>query len=305
MGAVVSATTHAPITAIIMIFEMTGDYTIVPPLMVACVVSSLMATWLKKESIYTLKLKRRGIELFKEEDPNVLKRLRVADIIDEEPEVIPAKAKFLTVLDLVVRSRHSEFFVVNEEEKLLGAVAVSKLRRLIFDQEELQHLVVAGDMILVDRPTVTENDNLDHVMRLFSHGDMDEIAVVDAEDQFKLTGIVRKEDVINARNREWLRRDLTETLTSAVSLVGKVRRVEVGDGYVIQEILAPPAFLGRTLGELNLRAVYGAQVVFIRSRLGEDAGSKIRVPSSRDRILEGDALLLAGEKEAVDRLEEL
>jgi CIC family chloride channel protein len=305
MSAVVAATTHAPITAIIMIFEMTGDYHIIPPLMAACVVSSLMANWVRRESIYTLKLKRRGVDLFKEEEPNVLKALRVADIIDREPEVIPASASFLKILDLVVSSRHTEFFVVDERGDLLGTIALSKLRQFIFDREALQHLVVAEELVVRGLPTVTEEDNLDLVMWLFSHRETDEIAVVEAGNPRKITGVVRKEDVINASNREWLRKDLTGTIKTTVRLAGKVRQVEVGDGYVLQEILAPPSFFGRTLGNLRLRAVYGAQVVFLRRRFGEGEEAAIRVPSSTERILEGDALLVAGPKAAVERIEAL
>ncbi|MFQ5457569.1 MAG: chloride channel protein [Myxococcota bacterium] len=305
MSAVVAATTHAPITAIIMIFEMTGDYTIIPALMSACVVSTLTATWMGKESIYTLKLIRRGVELFKEEDPNVLKALRVSDIVDREPDVIPASAKFPVVLDLVVRSRHSEFFVVNDRNELIGVIEVAKLRRLIFDQEALRHLIVAEDLIVTGRPAVTERDHLDLVMRLFSHSAMDEIPVVSEMDRRKLVGVVRKEDVINARNREWLRKDLTGTLTTTVSFVGTARQVDIGDGYVVQEILAPPVLLGRTLAELNLPGAYGAHVVFIRSRLGGEGEMHIRVPSSGDRIVEGDTLVIAGLKKAVERVEAL
>lgn len=305
MSAVVAATTHAPITAIIMIFEMTGDYTIVPALMSACVVSTLMSTWLNRESIYTIKLVRRGVDLFKEDDPNVLKALRVSDIIDREPDIVPASAKFPVLLDLVVRSRHSEFFVVNESEELIGVIELDKLRRLLFDQEDLQQLVVAEDLIVTGRPTVTERDHLDLVMRLFSHSAMDEIPVVSEKDRKKLIGVVRKEDVINARNREWLRRDLTGTLTTTVRFVGSARQVDIGDGYVVQEILAPPTLLGRTLAELNLPATYGSHVVFIRSRLGKSGDMHIRVPSSADRIVEGDTLIVAGRKEAVERIEAL
>ena len=229
MSAVVAATTHAPITAIIMIFEMTGDYTIIPALMSACVVSTLMATWLNRESIYTIKLLRRGVDLFKEDDPNVLKALRVSDIIDREPDIVPASAKFPVLLDLVVRSRHSEFFVVNESEELIGVIELAKFRRILFDQEDLRQLVVAGDLIVTGRPTVTEGDHLDLVMRLFSHSAMDEIPVVSEKDRKKLIGVVRKEDLINARNREWLRRDLTGTLTTTVSFVGSARQVDIGD----------------------------------------------------------------------------
>ena len=305
MGAVVGAATHAPITAIIIIFELTGDYHIIAPLMAACVVSTLIATLLRRDSIYTLKLRQRGIDPFKEEDPNVLKNLYVRDIIDREPEVIPAAASFAQILSLVVQSRHAEFFVVNEQGDLLGAVSLSSLRRLIFDQEELQRIVVAGDLVVPVSQAVREDDNLDVVMRLFSHTEVEEVAVVDAQDPKKLVGSIHRQDVINARNKEVLRRDLAGSMSSTISLVAKVRQVEVGDGYVVQEIPVARSFVGRTLRELDFRARYGVQVIFIRTQTKEDGTTHLHIPTADDRVGEADALIIAGPKEAADKLEAL
>ncbi len=305
MGAVVGAATHAPITAIIIIFELTGDYHIIAPLMAACVVSTLIATLLRRDSIYTLKLRQRGIDPFKEEDPNVLKNLYVRDLIDREPEVIPASASFAQILNLVVQSRHAEFFVVNEREDLLGAVSLSGLRRLIFEQGALQHIVVAGDLVVPVRGAVREDDNLDVVVRLFSLTEVEEVAVVDTQNPKQLVGTVHRQDVINARNQEVLRRDLAGSMSSTVSLVAKVRQVEVGDGYVVQEIPVPRLFVGRSLRELNFRAGYGVQVIFIRTQTKADGHTHLRVPTADDRVGEEDALIIAGPKEAADRLEAL
>ena len=94
MGAVVAAATQAPISAIIIIFELTQTINIIPALMVACVLSSLVSQLLSEDSVYTSKLKRQGIDLFKREDPNPLKALYVSQVVDEEPEVLPADAGF-------------------------------------------------------------------------------------------------------------------------------------------------------------------------------------------------------------------
>ncbi|MBW2295133.1 MAG: chloride channel protein [Deltaproteobacteria bacterium] len=128
MGAVVAATTHAPISAIIIIFELTQTIDIIPALMVACVVSTVVCQLLSRDSIYTSKLRRQGIDLFAVEDPNVLKGLYVRDVIDPNPEVIPASANFQTILDLVVQSDHSQFFVVDRNNQLLGAISRPKKR---------------------------------------------------------------------------------------------------------------------------------------------------------------------------------
>lgn len=66
MGAVVSATTHGPLAAILILFEMTGDYKIILPLMFSCIVGTIASSQLLRDSIYTLKLARRGIDIKKE-----------------------------------------------------------------------------------------------------------------------------------------------------------------------------------------------------------------------------------------------
>ncbi len=304
MGAVVGAATHAPITAIIMIFELTGDYRIIAPLMTACVISTLIATLLRRDSIYTLKLRQRGIDPFKEDDPNVFKGLYVRDVIDREPEVIPMSAPFREVLALVVRSRHAEFFVTDKAGALRGAISLSALRRLIFEHEALQHIVVAGDLVERARPSVHEDDNLDLVVRLFSLHDADELAVVDSEDSSKLIGTVHWQDVINARNQEILRRDIAGSVTSTVSLVGKVRQVSIGDGYVVQEIPTPRSFAGRTLRDLDVRARFGVQVIFVRLG-GKDHAGHLRVPTADDALDGRDTLIVAGPKAAADAIEAL
>ncbi len=303
MGAVVAATTQAPISAIIIIFELTQTIDIIPPLMAACVLSTLVSTLLSRDSIYTMKIRRQGIELPGAEDPNVLRSLYVRDIIDPEPETIPASARFETVLDLIVQSDHTEYFVVDEQHKLLGAISLQDLRRIMREGEALRHIVVAKDLIETDRSTVSYEDNLDLVMQIFSHAVIEEIAVVDPERPSRLVGSVHKRDVIQALNQETLRRDLAGGVSSTVSAASKVHHVELGDGYVVQEVQAPPAFFGRTMRELDIRAAHGVHVLMIRSRVGADA--PLRVPGPDDPIREGDTLVVVGTERAVGGLESL
>ncbi len=303
MGAVVAATTHAPISAIIIIFELTQQVEIIPALMAACVLSSLVSQLLSRDSIYTSKLRRQGIDLFEGQDPNPLKNLFVRDVLDSRPDTIPASAKFQTVLDLVVQSDHSEFFVIDDRSRLLGAISLSEVRRLIYEQETLQHLVVARDLIDARRPTVTEDMDLDVVMHLFTRSGVDEIAVVDRFDPFQLLGSVREKDVIEIRNREMMRRDLSGGFTSSVTAVGRGHRVDLGGGFALEEVVAPPSVFGRSLREINLRARTGVHVLLIRQRA--QAARTVRVPNAEDVIAEGDTLVVAGSFEALESLERL
>jgi CIC family chloride channel protein len=301
MGAVVAAATHAPITAIIMIFEMTQTIEIIPPLMAACVISTLVTTFLSRDSIYTQKLRRRGVDLTQDQDPNILKGLYIRDVIDREPEVVPASASFASVMDLIVQSDHSEFFVENDRGEFIGAIYLRQVRRLLNEQEELRSIVVASDMV-EERVSVSEDDNLDTAMRIFSRGMASEIAVVDPENPRRLVGSVHEQDVISSYNQEALRRDLITGLPDRISIAGSERQVDLGGGYVLEERPAPRRFAGRTLSQLDLRKRSGVQVLLIRSGSKKEA---IRVPTPDDRIELGDHLVLAGPRASVDRIERL
>lgn len=84
MGAVVAGTTHAPITAILILFELTSDYQLIVPLMTSCIIASLIASRLEPESIYTMKLTRRGSAIRRGQDLNVLRALKVRDVMSDQ-----------------------------------------------------------------------------------------------------------------------------------------------------------------------------------------------------------------------------
>jgi CIC family chloride channel protein len=303
MGAVVAAATHAPITAIIMIFELTQTIDIIPPLMAACVVSTLVTTFLQRDSIYTMKLRRRGIDLYEEESHNILKSLFVHDIVDRSPEVLPASADFATIVERVIGSEHSEFFVLDESGRLRGMIHLRELTRLLVEQDALRPIVVASDVLDPRLPTLTEHEDLDVAIQLFSHGEAEEIAVVDDADPGRLVGSVHKRDVIHAYNQEVLRRDLAGSVSSTVVVAAKGQQVELGDGYVLQEIQPPPRFFGRTLREIDLSRQTGVQVILLRKRSSDGGRREVQVPTADDRIEEGDRLVVTGTKSAVESID--
>ena len=142
-------------------------------------------------------------------------------------------------------------------------------------------------------------------MQLFSHSNVDEMAVVEPKNEKTLIGTVHQRDMMNARNQEVLRRDLAGTMPSTVSLVGKGHEVEIGEGYVVREILAPHSFLGHSLRELDIRVRFGVQVIFIRTQTGGADTRQLLVPTADDRVREGDTLIVADRKSATDGLEAL
>jgi CIC family chloride channel protein len=303
MGAVVAAATHAPITAIIIIFELTQTINIIPPLMAACVVSTLVTTFASRDSIYTMKLRRRGIDLFEEENLNILKSLRVHDIVDPQPEILQASGNFQTVVERVLASEHTEFFVVNRRGDLLGSIHLRELTRMLAEQDVLKTIIVAEDLIEPNEPTVTGDDDLDLVMQLFGRSLHDEIGVVAWDNPRKLVGSIHKKDVLHAYNREVMRRDMAGSMSSTVIVASKGQQVELAGGYVLQEIQPPPRYFGRTIRELDIAAETGVHVILLRKRIPGGGGSQVRVPTANDRIDEGDRLVVAGTKNAVEAID--
>jgi len=303
MGAVVAAATHAPITAIIMIFELTQTITIIPPLMAACVVSTLVTTYLNRDSIYTMKLRRRGIDLYAEESHNVLKSLYVHDVMKREPEVLRASANLEQVIERVLNSEHTEFFVVNDRDELEGAIHLRQLTRMLVEQEALMSIVVARDLAELGPPTVNEDDDLDLVMQLFSGEAREEVAVVPENEPLRIVGSVHKKDVIHAYNQEVLRRDLAGSVSSNVLVASKGQQVALGGGYVLQEIQPPPRFFGKSIRELNLGAKTGVHIVLLHKRDPQDGRPAIRVPTADDVLAEGDRLVVSGTKASVESVD--
>jgi CIC family chloride channel protein len=299
MGGFVAAVTWAPITAIIIIFELTSNYTIIPALMATCVVSMLVTTVFSRDSIYTAKLRRRGLDLDAEEDPNVLRGLSVLDVIDREPERVAASADLQTVVDRIVQSDHTEIFVVGERGELLGTIYLSELRRLLPEINLLREVVVAEDLLEKDCPFVTEDDDLAQVLHVFSQDVFEELPVLD--DEARLLGSVHMRDVLEAYHQGVLQRDLAGGVSHSFSALTKVKTVELGGGFVLQEMQVPAGFHGRSLAELDVARRSGVQVLLVR-RQGK---SGPHVPRALDRFEVGDRIVVAGTLAAVEKLPQL
>jgi CIC family chloride channel protein len=164
--------------------------------------------------------------------------------------------------------------------------------------------VVAGDLVDTSHPTITDEADLSVVMKIFSTAKVDEIAVVDADNRRRLVGTVREKDVIEASNQEQNRRDLAGGFHTGLGAAGAGQTVELGDGYQLREIMAPPHVTGRTLRQLTLRERVGVQVLLVRSKRAE-GGSQLRVPHGEDVLVEGDTVIVAGTREALDMLDAL
>ncbi|MCP4221212.1 MAG: CBS domain-containing protein, partial [bacterium] len=264
MSAVVAATTHAPITAILIIFEMSGDYKIILPLMIATIIS-LVVTRKQMGSIYTLKLKMRGINIHEGKEVNILKSMQVKSVMRSSIEILSPQASMKEMVEKFINSAHSYFYITGESGEIVEKISQVELSAIAPDYENIKDFVVADDIATPNLLTVTDEDNLDYVMKEFGKENVGEIPVVSAADQTNILGTVWRLDVITAYNKEILKRDLAGEVSTSLSNVSTRKIVEVAEGIYLLEIDVPGVFVGRRLKDLDVRKKYDVDVMLIKS----------------------------------------
>lgn len=203
MAGLIAGATHAPITALLIIFEMTSDYRIILPLMVTVVFSALVAGKLFPHSIYTIKLARRGIELKGGKDINVLKAHLVSEVMDSEFETLPSWTNLHDIFGTIERSRESYFIVTNRQGLMKGVLSFQDIRNLL-SQHDLDYLVVAQDVVHADTAVLHPDDDLERAQSLFGHGDFALIPVVRPAEPGKVISVVRREALVDFYNKQLL-----------------------------------------------------------------------------------------------------
>jgi len=207
MGAVVSATTHGPLAAMLILFEMTGNYKIILPLMLSCILATIFAGMLKKDSIYTLKLARRGINIREGKEINVLKSMFVKDVMNPRVETIQESCAVVDMADQISKSKFNSFPVLNADNKLVGIISFNDYSEAIFD-EDLKDLVVAKDLASENVVTVSADDDLFAALEKISRKDFSTMPVVSPDDPTELVGIVTRRDIIGAYEKAVLKKSL-------------------------------------------------------------------------------------------------
>jgi len=296
MGAIVAATTHAPITAIIIIFELTGDYQIILPLMLTCIISSFITIGLQKESIYTLKLKHRGISFKEGKEINILRSLLVKNFISQDYTTFYEGKHIGEIIDNAINKKHSTFHILANDGTLYGVITLNHLKSIIHQKDLVDSIIIAGDVAIPDIK-LNYNDNLEKAMDIFGKSNLDEIPVVNKEN--RLVGVIKRRDLIEAYNNEILRRETVQGLINKLKFTHDSESINLGRGYIIREVEAPENFWGKNLKDLNLKAEYKIEIVLIKKKYPP---TTIPLPAASNIIEKGDILILAGPQENLDKL---
>ncbi len=300
MGAVVAATTHAPLTAILILFEMTSDYALIVPIMASCMLATLLATRLRRDSIYTVKLLRRGVDLRRGRDLNVLRALKVADVMSAGAPTVSGDLTVGEVVALVSDHPHPCLYVVREDGALEGVIVIDELRTRLADLGHVDSLE-ARDLARADASSLSPSQDLDTVTKIFAGRNREELPVVDGG---RFVGVVTRKHLLDAYNEEVLKRDMAAELSGSL-VATATDSVSLGADYEMVEMETPGRFVGRSIADLDVRARYGAHVLMLRrgARPGEHEIELVPEPSTV--IGPGDRLVVVGRAADLRRLSAL
>ncbi|MDY7108850.1 MAG: chloride channel protein [Planctomycetota bacterium] len=195
MAAVVAATTHAPLTAILIVYEMSRSYQVILPLMLAAVISTVVARLIMMDSIYTLKLRRRGVRLGAMSDLTILRRLTVNDVPLVAPVFVHPEESAERLLELSERTTVNDFVVTDRGDHYLGLVIDSDLKEALVYREAIPLLQVS-ELQRDDLPTVTPDETLDRVLFKFSKYDVHSLAVLDEGGKKAVLGLITRSRLI-------------------------------------------------------------------------------------------------------------
>jgi len=209
MAAVVGGTTHGPLSAILILFEMTGNYRIILPLMIACIISSVAAGQLLRESIYTLKLARRGINIRAGKEVNVLKAVPVEEAMNPNVETIPENLTLGRLAEKISKSKYNSFPVVDDQGYLTGILSYLDYHDVVFD-EALENLVVAKELATPKVVTVSQGDTLYTALEKITAKDFSILPVVSPTNPRKLLGVVTRRDIMGAYNKAVLTKSVLQ-----------------------------------------------------------------------------------------------
>ena len=198
MAAVFTGVTRAPMSSIVMIFEVSGSYELILPLLLAAVIANLGADLLHPESFYQLMLSRRGLSLLRMREIDLLQTVRVAEVMEREVPRVFAEETIRDLADGLLASHHHGFVVVprTEPERMIGIVTLTDLERV--RREGAPPTTPLRDICREHVYCATPDEAASHVLERMGRLGIGRMPVVDPDRSDRPIGFVRQTDLARA-----------------------------------------------------------------------------------------------------------
>lgn len=296
MAGLCAASTHAPITSVMLIIELTGTYQLALPIMLCSIAASLVAKMIDDDSYYTASARAKGAELPDTFEETAIRSTYVRDVMRKDMLTVQDTASFDKVMDILANHRSDTIYVIGSADgHLIGNIQLHDVKNFINDPT-LSSVVIAGDLT---RPiaAVTPEDSLAAVMSRFDDPDLAELAVVAPGGTRRLLGRVTRQDVLTGIGEEVLGQQRRARFRSAD---GKRIGLELPTGYVMATVPVPEEWYGLALDGVPAKEFAGVTAVLLLQKSPD--GAESRLPAAPEQVLEaGMELVVIAKQEALRR----
>ena len=296
MAGLCAATMHAPVTAVVLVFELTGHYELTLPVMLCSILASITATMLDEDSYYTAAMKARGDAVPSGLEDLAIRSTYARDIQRDDCVTVPDTASFEDVMGQLGSHRGDTLYVHDASGGLIGRIELQDVKSFINDPT-LSSVVIAAD---VTRPVVTAypDESIATLMPRFDDPELREIAIVSHGAPMRLLGRVRHQDVIAAIGNEVLG---DQRRTTKLSLSGDEGSLNLPRGYALRTLPLPDTWVGLAVDALP--AADRRDLVVLLA-LHRDRGREETVVATPDLVLqEGWRVVVIGRRDTLHRLE--
>jgi CIC family chloride channel protein len=284
MAAVFSAAARAPLTSMLIVFEMSNDYRLILPLMAAGMVASTFAQWLHADSIYSLKLTKRGIRFEQGRDMDIMQTVQVEEVMNKSPITVRKEQSLADLFAAFQETHLGGFPVLDDNRELYGMVTIQDMERTIHEMERtlyrkevnLKDLRV-WDVATPDPVTVFPDDPIWLAIRKMAPRDLARLPVVARNNSKQFLGLISRSDIVRAYNVGLMRKQKDE-LAQDRSTLRKVTGLE------FIEIKVEPDCPGTNKRLADITLPKNTNVVSLL-RYGN-----VIVPDGNTRILPGDVI---------------
>ena len=283
MAAVFAAAAHAPITAVIILFELTGDYKIILPLMGAVVISTLVSEALSKETIYTLKLRRQGIDLLAGKDIDLLRSIQIFEAMSTSVPVISRDHSVAEASEILGESREHALVLVNDAGEIDGVVSIGDVGKALLENKPGQPVSSIATRAVV---TAFPDETLSQALRRMSVRDIQQMPIVRRSNPKRVLGMLRRNDISRAYSQAMLERMESEQQRP-------VNPSELRGTQLVEIPVAPASpFIGMRLAEIDLprdvlviAIARGEETVIPHGSTVLDAGDRLLFLVQHDQVV--------------------
>ena len=289
-----SPAAYANPSAILIIFELTGDYEIILPLMLCCTVALLVSRMVHPESIYTQPLLERGVRLGGRSEQLVMDTIEVQAIMRQGAAPVRDTEPLEVVVKRLLDEGRKELFVVGENGRFRGAITLADLTQFLGHPEMLQQ-VKAGDVVYPDVPVLQPTERLSEAIGRWAQVSRDRLPVVDGPETKRYVGELSAGDIIFLYSQEVLHKEARLARFERATEGGRPETtyVELPGEYVVAMVKLPDSFEGSTLRDLDARRRFGVNVIEVKRNVGSEREHRL-IPGPDTELKAGDGLIVVG-----------